>query len=318
VTAPSTDRPDIDSLADAGRWTELLDLCRTRDPGSEAADRRRIGHILAVEAPVHIAAAAVELFADDDRAHLGPLWEVIADGRPWPELTAHLEHPRTRHLAAHSRVLQGEDLSWDPSLDPALLGVPFVLQPWEAEQWDTLLDMPGYSRNSAGGTTVAAFPDDFANPEAEVETEELPAARPRQAGHDALPLLADLSPWVRAYAFHGTAWEAASAVASERTVRRGAVFPFSRAYRCLVHLAAGSSAYGMTSGQAVGRVAVWRALTAMAGADRAGGPEGLAAFVGRVHCVGWEEPGDRIWRVHLAVEDPEQGVSWVLSGQDWG
>ncbi len=309
---PTVSYRNLNLLADEGRWRDLLELAAAADVAT-AEERREVAHVVALEAPAKIAAAVLDEFADDDEGYLGPLWEVVAH-RPWRELSPHLRNPRIRHLVAHTRVLRGEDLRSAPDLDPELLGAPSCLQPWEATRWDIELDVPGYGRSSAGGTTLPIFPARLVDPRP--FPFPFPAAAVRPGRHGALPTLAGLSRMTRAYTFHGTAWEAASAVAAHRVVRRGAQFSFAAAYPSLVHLATGVLADARGTGQALGRAAVWRALAAMAGSTRPAGPEPIGALVERLRCVGWREPRDRLLYVHLAMEDPEQGLTWVLDGQD--
>ncbi|MFE3205707.1 hypothetical protein [Embleya sp. NPDC059237] len=241
MTLPPVRYRNLDLLADAGRWSELLVLCRT--PGAVGdSQRREIAHVIACEAPVEIAAAAVDFLAEERQAYIGPLWEVIAD-RPWAQLSPHLRDPRARHLAAHSRVLHGEDLSCDATLDPRLLGVPFSLEPWECTDWNAELDVTSYGRRGCGGMTMADFPPSLRHPR------PLPPSHVQKVQHDAVALLDAMSPWITACAFRGTAWEAASAVASDRASRQGEEFTLEQAYRALVHLGAAHRPTGRPSGR---------------------------------------------------------------------
>jgi hypothetical protein len=46
-------------------------------------------------------------------------------------------------------------------------------------------------------------------------------------------------------------------------------------------------------------------------------PAGIAALVGRSRCVGWHALNGRrlpLNFMYLAIEDPQQHVSWVLDG----
>ncbi|MFE3205706.1 hypothetical protein [Embleya sp. NPDC059237] len=64
-------------------------------------------------------------------------------------------------------------------------------------------------------------------------------------------------------------------------------------------------------------MSLWYALTAMAGLPHGAPPQHVTAMVDRLRCVGWGEPDDELWFVHIAMEDPEQGITWVLNGQDF-
>ncbi|MGQ5262827.1 hypothetical protein ACTWLT_18975 [Micromonospora sp. ZYX-F-536] len=321
MTSPVVSYNNLDLLADAGRWHDLLSFAATVDAGP-VGERREVAHVVALEAPAGIAAAAAELFPDDDRGYPGPPWEVLAQLHTWRELSPHLINLRMRHLVAHTRVLHGEDLR-PADLDSQLLGAPLCLQPWEAAGWYSALDISEYDRTGSSGCTMWAFPSRLAGPM------PLPAAAVRPAQHDAVPLLDGLSSATQAYAFHGTAWEAASMVATDqarmprgqrregRRGREGSQVRFADVYSALVHLATGDGAYARRTGQALGRTVLWRALGGMAEVAPATDPHSVTAFVERLNCVAWQEPDDEIWYLHLAMEDPEQGIAWVLTGNDF-
>src|SRR3990172_6099053 len=67
------------------------------------------------------------------RFALGPLWEVAASTHSWAELGPHLPSGPTRALAAHERVMRGEDVQGDPTIDPAVLEIPLMLERWEPQ-----------------------------------------------------------------------------------------------------------------------------------------------------------------------------------------
>ncbi|SDZ61369.1 hypothetical protein SAMN05421684_7233 [Asanoa ishikariensis] len=285
-------------MADAGRWGDLLDFAA--GPAPEDA-RREAAHLVAFEAPASAAAAAAELFTDD-RGYLGPLWEV-ASHHPWRDLDPHLTDPRIRSLVTQMRVLWGEDLRGSEDLTSMRPAAPLCLEPWEAAGWDEH-EVPGYARRGRSGS-VWACPPDLADPA------RLPSTPAASIDHPAVPVLAGLSTAAQARAFRATAWEAASATAPDEC--SAWEIPFSSAYSDLVHLASGDRAYGGASGRAVGRVALWTALIAMAGTHD---PRLVTGFVDRLRCVAWRQPAEPMMYVRLAMEDPEQGVSWVLTAED--
>ncbi|MEE3922552.1 hypothetical protein V2I01_42125 [Micromonospora sp. BRA006-A] len=47
----------------------------------------------------------------------------------------------------------------------------------------------------------------------------------------------------------------------------------------------------------------------MADVTPSAGPDSVSALVERLHCVAWQEPDDEIWYLHLAMEDPAQGIA---------
>ncbi len=93
-------------------------------PAAEYAEYR-----LALEAPGSLAGPLVVEGAG--RFALGPLWEVAASGHPWAELGGHIPAGPARSLAAHERVLRGEDLTGDTTIDRGVIDIPLVLQGWE-------------------------------------------------------------------------------------------------------------------------------------------------------------------------------------------
>lgn len=305
VAVPDVSYRNLHVLADAGRWEELLGLAAAVD-ALPAGERRDVAHVVALEAPAPIAVAAVQLYPQDDTGFPGPLWEVAAH-RPWHALAPHLTDPRIRHLIAQTRVLRGDDLRAFAGLESSCLDAPLRLEHWEAARWDVELDTYSYRRFSASACSVWACPPEAPDPV------RLPPGEAQRADHAAVPLLDGWSPHVQAYAFRGTAWEAASTVAAGSDAWQ---LPFPDCYRDLMHLAAGTGAFSNVAGQAPGRLRVWAALRAMAGIAPSPDPGPVTAFVERLRCVGWRRPAEPAWYVHLAVEDPEQGISWVLTGAD--
>ncbi|MFI5493270.1 hypothetical protein [Actinoplanes sp. NPDC051859] len=294
-------------LIEAGRWIDLLGMAahdKTDDPVA-AEERRAAAHAVAVHGSPALAAAAAELYPDD-HGFIGPLWEVIAH-RPWRELAPHLTHPRVRELVAQTRVLHGEDLRGVMEAE-----VPLRLEPWESAHWDPEWDIPEYSVHSRIGGIEWCFPHWL--------IENLPGGVPlsvaslEQMEHPAVPVLDGLNEPhkpIRAYAFRGTAWQAASSVAADREACRATEVPFALAYGHLVHLSTGIGPSATTNyaGQALGRLALWRVLRVMAGGDP------VPAFVERLRCVTWRRPTEYSNYLHLAMEDPIQRTTWALTAE---
>src|SRR5512137_2091018 len=107
----------VDGLCREGDWEGVV-LLRDRSraalerglqlwPAAEYAEYR-----LALEAPGPYAGAVV--LEGAGRFALGPLWEVAASTHSWEELAPHLPGGPARALAAHERVVRGEDLTAAP------------------------------------------------------------------------------------------------------------------------------------------------------------------------------------------------------------
>ncbi|MGN9908974.1 hypothetical protein ACTMTJ_15630 [Phytohabitans sp. LJ34] len=308
MDAPAVSYDDLDRLADAGRWQELLHFAAKVD-GAPLGQRREVAHVVALEAPARVAVAAAELFPDEDTAFPGPLWEVVAH-RPWRDLEPHFTNARTRYLVAHTRVLHGEDLRGVTDLESPRPGPPLKLEPWESARWDGEWDIPTYDRRGGSGCVIWAFPRERPDPVA------LPPSEVAPAHHDAVPVLDALSEAVEASAYRGTAWEAASVVAASGDACQAWQVPFADAYPHLVHLASGERPYEYWTGQAIGRIALWTALAAMAGTTTGADPKPVTALVERLRCVGWREADEPGWYLHLALEDPDQEIAWVVTGHD--
>jgi hypothetical protein len=289
-------------LIEEGRWADLLGLAAGDVATPE--ERRELAHMIAVQAPPALAVAAAELYPGEETGFPGPLWEVVAQ-RPWHDLAPHLTHPRVRELVAQTRVLHGEDLRGVVASE-----VPLLLEPWEAAEWDPESDIPEYNATGSAGSHIWCFPHWL--------IENLPGGVPLPPAsadpieHPAVAVLENLNEPhkpIRAYAFRTTAWEAAATIAADRDTCRAAEVSFAQAYPHLVHLATGFGPYAVAEegGQALGRLAVWRALSLMAGGDQ------VTAFVERLRCVAWRRPAEQMCFLNLAMEDPVQGLTWALT-----
>nr|MBA3654582.1 hypothetical protein [Actinomycetota bacterium] len=121
-------------LADAGDWDGVLDL---RDDCRAAVQRGKqlwpvasyCEYRLALDGPNDLAAHMLEPGAG--RFALGPLTEVVAVHHTWAGLAAHAPPGPVAALAAHERVLRGEDLAAADVPEAAVLEVPLSVQPWE-------------------------------------------------------------------------------------------------------------------------------------------------------------------------------------------
>lgn len=314
----------IDRLCHAGRlapddhsvWDELVDL---RDRCRRALERGKqlwpaaslAEYRLALEAPGPWAGAVIVEGAGYLAA--GPLAEVAACRHTWAELAPHIPAGPLRTIAAHERVVRGEDLTGDPSLERAVLDLPAVLQPWE----------PTYP--------IATYHDDrveFPTPPADPPTTPLVATGDpgRPSGDDDViaamrgvvrTWVTDSEGTVAATAVEGDAWRALAAlgVAEARLVP---VAP-AEALAWLAWAGASGGAHGRRRGLATGRFEAWWAAAALSGLldDWPVPPDELGEAIDELRWYRWDRGAPVTgWHLALVVEDPDNDVAFALEAHD--
>ena len=306
-----------DGLAEDASWDELLHL---RDRCRDSVERglqlwpvaSRCEYRLALDAPGPFAAQV--LVAGTGRFALGPLPEVAASTKRWEDLAPHVvQGAPEAAVAAHERVVRGEDLHGDRRLDPFVLEVPLQLAPWE----------PTYPV-AEYGPDEAAFP----LPILEGFVELGPAARPPREADDAetLRALVELAtPWstesegrAAAIAVKGDAAAAVRALVPDGPVRMAPMSPEDAMAR-MAWTAASGGLHGRRRGMAPGRFAAWWAASALTGLleDFPPDPSELGDALGELQWWGWDLGGpDLGWTCRLAIEDPADGLAWALDATD--
>ncbi|WP_327682705.1 hypothetical protein [Kitasatospora sp. NBC_00458] len=290
----------------AGPPPVIDDAARTRAAVATAP----LGHLIAYAAPPEVAA---RLFDADGgpgtaagvRDHdAGPLWEVLATRHSWRRLAPLLGPAEVRRLVAQTRVLLGEDLSY--GAEPDREGVPLLLESWEAVGWGEGVRVREYLPGGGSRSALLTLP---ASREG-LGPVELPEPGARLPGQRATRALAELAGWAVAVCVRGPAPCAAAQLAPGRLVTGGYV-PFALACPALVQAGVADREHGA----AHGRLALWRVLTAMTGAERPDRSE-VNALVARMRCFTWADPADRLRHLHLVLEDPATGLSWAVSGSE--
>lgn len=305
-----------DRLAEDAAWDELLHL---RDRCRDSVERglqlwpvaSRCEYRLALDAPGPFAAQV--LIAGTGRFALGPLPEVAASTKRWEDLAPHVvQGAPEAAVAAHERVVRGEDLHADRRLDPFVLEVPLQLASWEP-----VYPVAEYGPNDA------SFPLPIIQGFTEIDT-----GRPSREADDpeTVRALVELAaPWTTesdgraaATAVHGDAAAAVRALVAEGPVRMSPISP-QEAMSWMAWTAASGGIHGRRRGMATGRFAAWWAAAALTGLleDFPPDPSELGDALGELQFWAWDVGGpDLGWSCRLAIEDPADGLAWALSAVD--
>ena len=303
----------VDGLCSAREWdrvVELSDRCRHALeqrglqlwPAAEYAEYR-----LALDAPGEFAGPVVT--EEAGRFALGPLWEVAASSHSWEALAPHVAPGPARAMAAHERVLRGEDLSTDETIDSHVLELPLRLLDWE----------PSY--------VVATFRSneaDFGSPSPPRMAEVgLPGAGARVEDDESTDALIDIGAvWAQqsngsatAAAVRGSAEEAIAALGHDRCLM--AATTTADAFARIAWAGASGGAYGRRRGGSIGRFVGWWLGAALADLGWPVTPEELEQSVEGLRWVLWE-PLDFAggWAACVAVESSADGLSWALEATD--
>lgn len=304
-----------DRLTTAADWDALVEL---RELSRAALERgrqlwpvaTRIEYRLALDAPASYAAQM--LVEGTGRFGLGPLSEVAASTHTWDELAEHVvQGAPAAAVAAHERVVRGEDLSGDRRLDPFVLEVPLALAPWEPRY-----PVAVYTADAAD------FPLPLLSGFAAVPLTS--GARPAD-DHETVRALAELcAAWTSesngkatAVAVHGDAVAAVSALAPSEA-RMVEITPQQGLAR-LAWAAASGGAHGRRRGMAPGRYAAWWAAAALGGLldDFPPEPSELGDSICELRWWAWDQgAAETGWSCRIAVEDPADGLAWALDAFD--
>lgn len=264
---------------------------------------------LALEAPGPYAAAV--LVEGAGRFAPGPLAEVAAQGHTWRELAPHAPRGASSMIAAHERVVRGEDLTDSPPDGPSVVELPWRLAGWE----------PAYALAEYGADRA-----EFPSPDTPSLTPiDLPSTPGAMSPDDVVTaLLETTAVWTTesngradAAAVAGDAPDAIAAL-SARSVRAAEITPAS----ALAHVAwAGASggAHGRRRGAAAGRFAAWWLAGALAGALDEWPPveDVLGEMLGSCRWYLWDTAVPSTgWRLQLAIEHAPTGRAWAVAASD--
>lgn len=309
---------EIDNLVDARSWDELERL-RQRClvaferghqlwPAANAAAYR-----LALEAPALQAVAAV--LADQARFTLGPLTEVIAQAHTWAELDPLLPEVPERAAIAQERIVRGDDLG-DATVDTHVFGTPLSLESWE----------PAYEL-----AAYRSFDADFPSPAMPamlpilLPAILLPASAKPLDDDDVITSLRNVvAVWIEqstgrvdTAVVEGTAEAAIAALGVPSAT--GTDVTATEALAHLAWAAASGGAQGRRRGMAAGRFEAWWTMAAATNQldDWPVAPDDLHEAASELRWVLWR-PATPItgWELHLAIEDPLDGLAWAISATD--
>lgn len=248
------------------------------------------------------------------RFTIGPLTEVAAQHHTWTELAPLLGRGPRATFVAHERALRGEVVDVD---EPApAIDIPTRRAPWEpsyalADYHDSDADFP-----------TPQLPDDWT----EVTLPTAPASRWTSEETDdvehALRLLVE--PWLVAsngvaevVAVDGDVPTALAALGLRRARTSELAPPTAIAW--MAWCGASGGAHGRRRGAASGRYGAWWLLAALGDLLEPWppSPDELGALSEELRWHRWDAyepvPG---WSLQLAVEDPADGVGWVLRAAD--
>lgn len=298
----------VERLCKEHAWTDLIELkdrcLHALDVGKQLwGIAEHIDYRLALEAPGQWAGPVVVTGAG--RFTIGPLAEVAASTHTWEELSPHLAEGPARHVVAQERVVRGEDLRGVIES----LEIPLRLQPWE----------PEYPLATYHDTSAEFPPPDLP----EMDEIELPIDPDHLDDLESLEALAGLTtPWTEesngrcdTAAVGGTAPMAIAALGL-RHARIAEIAP-QLGLALMGWAGASGGAHGRRRGAAAGRFASWWVSAVVTDVDWPVDPAELGERVGALRWFAWSDLFPPTgWTLHLAIEDPSEGLAWAIAAVD--
>lgn len=304
----------IDGACDAKDWERLARIGeaarsavltgRQLWPAATLAEYRT-----ALLAPAEWAARVIT--DESSQFSLGPLTEVIAQNHTWAELGPLLPPGPARSFVAHERVLRGESIDDDGTIDP-VLDTPLWLEPWE----------PAYELAVYKPNEARFDPPPFPSTPIEVP---LPPPGELIGDPDTVEAFRELvAPWtahsngrIEVAVVEGDHLEAIAALGPARA--RITTLTSAEALSWMAWAGAVGGAHGRRRGAAAGRFGAWWTIAALCGVldDWPLAPDDLGDLARGLQWFWWDayEPPNG-WQLQLAVCDPVEGLSWAVSAQD--
>jgi hypothetical protein len=305
----------VDALCAARDWDGLLrlrDQTWSRPGGREPSDdiAALCEYHLCLSAPARIAVAVLQ--HNTGIASVGPLTEVIAQQHPWAELELYLEHGEAAAFVAQERVLRGEDLRRSAPIDPSVLALPLVLQPWESTY-----AMPTYR------------PDEASFPQPSIPSFSPVSRLPRAGEAIGDPHVVDafkdlVRPWtsqsngkVDIVTAEGDHLNAIASLGTSRA--RIAEVSFEEAMTWMAWAGASGGARGIRRGSAAGRFFAWHCVAALAGVSEEWpiDPVEMGEIGEGLHWYLWDVDERNLqWQLRLAVYDDVEELGLAISATD--
>jgi hypothetical protein len=305
----------IQALCDDADWDGLRRL-RDRARAASGSGRQlwpaadHAEHRLALEADAAHAGPVVS--SANSQFAIGPLTEVAASSHTWDELAPHLAPGPARALVAYERVLRGEDLRADRSIDTSVFDLPLVLAPWEPaypvatyEPWRGIFPPP----RPLPPLRPVALPVDsrpFADPAATDALAELTR-----------PWTAESNGRADAVAVQGDHLDALAALGL--TYARVAPLPPAAALEIMAWTSASGGAHGRRRGMAAGRFNAWWTVATLTGLAEDWPPtaDELGRALRDLAFFAWDsDEGELGWSFRLAIVDTINGVAWAAMAND--
>lgn len=319
----------VDRLCDSSEWEELTQLTKRCQQAFEHTGYQlwpvanHASYRLALQAPGRWAAQVLE--DGGGRFAFGPLTEVAASSHTWAELAAELQPGPATALFAHERVVRGEDLTYDDlafEIDAMnIIDLPLKLASWEPQYCvatyysDRIEDSP--PPLTAGVDIVLPAPG------LQISDEDCATA-----------FRALVEPWVvgsngstHFVAVEGSAESAIAALLHDNLLSddspsehvMGAEVSPGEALRHLAWAGSTGGAHGRRRGAALGRFGAWWVLRALGGfsQDDPLDHKELGEAASELRWILWlPTVSQQGWNIHLAVEDPAEGLAWAFSATD--
>jgi hypothetical protein len=312
---------DLDGLTDLiDRWchidawplvVELRDGCRLALqrgkqlwPAAAYAEYR-----MALDGPPDIAVSV--LGSPAERFTLGPFAEVIASTHTYSALRTFIKDSPESGILAHECAIRGYDFAEDGVAFADVLSMPLRIQSWEPqypvatyEPSKATFDLP------VCGAIIETVK---ATPAAPVED----AGSTRALRELAATWLSESNGRVDVVAIDGDAKSAVATLGC--TTHRRQRITLAEAMAHMAWTAASGGAQGRRRGMAAGRQAAWWVLHHLCGfeSNDPSIPNELGEIGNELQWYLWDDGAPATgWTLRLAIEDPEEEMSWAFMAVD--